>query len=102
MFRWAALPAVAMMTRESGFAINGSPSVSPDGGLAAFQRAVSKPEKPGLPFVYVIPLDGSKPERRVTRGSSPEVAPAWSPDGRRIALLRDSLVAVMDAGGGAP
>ena len=29
-------------------------------------------------------------------------APVWSPDGRRIALLEDSFVAVVDAAGGAP
>ena len=69
-------------------ATTGSPSVSPDGGQAALQRAVARPGEPGPPFIYVIPLVGLKPERRVTYGAAPEVDPAWSTDGRRIAFAR--------------
>ena len=66
----------------------GSPSVAPGGGSAAFQRAAGEQGSPGLPFIYVIPLDGSKRERRLTHGSAAEIDPAWSPDGRRIAFAR--------------
>jgi Tol biopolymer transport system component len=69
-------------------AVNASPAVSPDGDTAAFQRAVAGPGGGHLPHVYVIPLDGSKPQRRLTRGAPAELDPTWSPDGKRIAFAR--------------
>jgi Tol biopolymer transport system component len=73
--------------REGGAAI-ASPSVSPDGQMAAFQLATVGPGSPAPPYIHVIPLDGSKPEQRVTRGGAAEVDPAWSPDGKRLAFAR--------------
>jgi dipeptidyl aminopeptidase/acylaminoacyl peptidase len=36
--------------------------------------------------VHVVPVDGSGPERQVTTGPWDHGAPAWSPDGTRLAL----------------
>jgi Tol biopolymer transport system component len=69
-------------------AVNASPAVSPGGDTAAFQRAVAGPGGGQLPHIDVIPLDGSKPERRLTRGAAAEVDPTWSPDGKRILFAR--------------
>jgi Tol biopolymer transport system component len=69
-------------------AVNASPAVSPGGDTAAFQRAVAGPGGGHLPHIYVIPLDGSKPERRLTRGAAAEVDPTWSHDGKRIVFAR--------------
>jgi Tol biopolymer transport system component len=71
-------------------AANAAPSPAPDGRRIAFQRAVAGPEGAFPPYIYVIPLDGSKPEQRITRGHAAEVDPAWSPDGRRIAFAREA------------
>jgi TolB protein len=68
-------------------AADSAPALSPDGTTVVFQRAVARPSRGLPPLLYVVGLDGSG-LRRLTRGRSPELEPAWSPNGRRIAFVR--------------
>jgi dipeptidyl aminopeptidase/acylaminoacyl peptidase len=58
---------------------------SPDGDRIAFVRG--EPKKPGQ--LCVLPMAGGEPERltSLAKGAS---SPAWSPDGRRLALLSET------------
>ena len=67
------------------------PTFSPDGNAIAF---VWNGEKDDNPDIYVK-LIGAGTPLRLTSNPAPDVGPAWSPDGRYIAFLRQS------AGGGA-
>jgi Tol biopolymer transport system component len=85
---------------ENGIAMDGSPSVSPDGKTIAFSRAI-----PGeSPHIYLVGIDGSG-LRRFTQGNSAELQPVWSPDGTHIAFSRadgkhlDLFVAAADGSG---
>src|SRR5690606_20789886 len=59
-----------------------APSYSPDGTLIAFLRATED----GPAQLHVMPADGGEP-RRLTDQPLGAGAPAWSPDGRRIAYV---------------
>jgi TolB protein len=78
---------------------------SPDGRQIAFVNNVST----GLPGpgaarskddseIYVMNADGSG-QRRLTRNPAHDFAPAWSPDGRRIAFVSSWQLWVMNADG---
>ena len=74
--------------RQVAFAWNPGPS---DGGV--------RPWWQGDWDIYVK-LVGSTDMRRLTSGPGLDLAPAWSPDGREIAYVRDRHIRVVSALGG--
>ena len=66
---------------------------SPDGRAIAFDSA-----RAGNSEIYVVNSDGGG-LRRLTRNAGPDLAPAWSPDGRRLAFARDGEIYIVNADG---
>jgi dipeptidyl aminopeptidase/acylaminoacyl peptidase len=67
---------------------DGAPAWSPDGKSIAFS-AIRKPDADyqlGDSEIYVVAATGGEP-RALTDRRGPDQAPAWSPDGKRIAYL---------------
>jgi Tol biopolymer transport system component len=58
------------------------PAVSPDGKTLAFRRWVD-----GNSEIFLAPLDGSAPPRRLTDNPAVDRFPAWSPDGKKICFV---------------
>ncbi len=66
----------------------GSPSPSPDGSMVVF--SVTEPaydEKDQVIDLWIAPVNGSAPARRLTSTKGGESDVAWSPDSRRIAFV---------------
>ena len=75
--------------------------LSPDGRFAAYVVKENAPDLAGYrTAVWLAPVDGSEPPRRLTLGANHDGAPRWSPDGRYLAFLSDRG-AILRAGGAA-
>ena len=74
------------LTNQHG-AQDNTPAISPDGRTVAFTRNVE--ETASQTDLYVMPFEGGRAMRvSVARGSI-NLAPSWSPDGRRLTFVSD-------------
>ena len=75
--------------------------LSPDGRFACFVVKENAPDLAGYrSALWLVPVDGSEPARRLTLGANHDAVPRWSPDGRTLAFISDRG-AVLRAGGAA-
>lgn len=78
-----------------------NPSISPDGLYIAFDAGVAGDVKvtaeQGL-GIYVINIDGTN-VKILTEDLGNEVAPSWSPDGKKIVFTKGGTIHIMDADG---
>jgi acylaminoacyl-peptidase len=75
--------------------------LSPDGRRACFVVKETAPDLAGYrTALWIAPVDGSAPPRRLTLGANHDGSPRWSPDGRWLAFLSDRG-AILRAGGAA-
>ncbi|GAA1757661.1 serine hydrolase [Nocardioides hankookensis] len=82
-------------------AVPSQPAISPDGARVVYVlRTLDADEDRNVDQLWVVPTVGGTP-RRLTGGTS-DTAPAWSPDGSRLAFLRDGQLHLLATDGGEP
>jgi len=83
----APLAALRPLTHEDVWTLRrlGAPHVSPDGRWVVF--SVTEPDynaEKSVTDLWIVPADGSAPERRLTAVDGTESDPQWSPDSKRL------------------
>jgi dipeptidyl aminopeptidase/acylaminoacyl peptidase/CubicO group peptidase (beta-lactamase class C family) len=82
-------------------AVPSQPALSPDGTRVVYVlRTLDLEHDRNVDRLWTVPVAGGTP-RRLTSGTA-DTAPAWSPDGSRLAFLRAGQVHVLAADGGEP
>ncbi len=68
------------------------PQVSPKGDLVAFSMTViNKDANKGATQIYVVPVIGGEP-RQLTNDANSSTSARWSPDGEKLAFVRDDQI----------
>jgi dipeptidyl aminopeptidase/acylaminoacyl peptidase len=97
-FLWslAALAATAAPAAAAGFTVDdmlamqrvGEPAVSPDGAWVAFSvRDTDLDANRGRMDVWLAPVDGTQPARRLTTHPDNDTSPVWAPDGKSVYFM---------------
>ena len=82
-------------------AVPSQPALSPDGDRVVYVlRTLDAAEDRNVDQLWTVPTSGGTP-RRLTTGNA-DTSPAWSPDGSRIAFVRDGQVHLLATDGGEP
>ncbi|WP_121257643.1 serine hydrolase [Nocardioides ferulae] len=81
-------------------AVPSQPDLSPDGARVAYVlRTLDVEDDRNVDQLWTVHTSGDRPARRLTSGPA-DTAPVWSPDGSRLAFLREGQVHLLPADGG--
>ena len=85
----------------TAIAVPSQPALSPDGARIVYTlRTPDAGRDRNVEQLWTVPVAGGTP-RRLTTGDA-DTDPAWAPDGRRLAFLREGQLHLLPADGGDP
>src|SRR5437660_9423697 len=74
----------------------GDPQVSPKSDFVAYTITdIDKGANHGVTQIYVVPIGGGEP-RQLTNDEHSSASPCWSPDGQRLAFIREDQIWTID------